>query len=391
MKNLVILNSIIRNSNTKITYDFKVYGQWCDTLEFSEFYVEYNYDISSIPYSIAVIPFLGTFLPLSWLYDAKIIIDELDIDFYLSIPCIKRAYMNMFPTIEILGQLMVKKLCDNKKINNERAICLYSGGVDALFSLISNKNEVAALITIRGADIPLSLSTGWNNIKKQVAKNKFVDITNIFFIESSFREIINEDVVCSYTKKFGDSWWHGFHHGIGIVALVAPIAYVLNVHKVLISASYTEKYGGTITCASSPNIDNNIRFCATKVVHYGYDVSRQKKIKRIIEEYKESSNKPLLRVCWKDSNGGNCCMCEKCFRTALGLLLEGEDPRQYGFNSLGQLEIKKLGEQLGFPDILHSPKMAHSLPYYIEMKDLLITGEVNMISDFEWLLNEPFD
>jgi len=39
-----------------------------------------------------------------------------------------------------------------------------------------------------------------------------------------------------------------------------------------------------------------------------------------------------LRVCWKGDNGDNCNHCEKCLRIIVNLILEGEDPKDYGFN-----------------------------------------------------------
>ena len=38
-----------------------------------------------------------------------------------------------------------------------------------------------------------------------------------------------------------------------------------------------------------------------------------------------------LRVCWESRGGENCCHCEKCYRTILGLIAEGADPNDYGF------------------------------------------------------------
>ena len=36
-------------------------------------------------------------------------------------------------------------------------------------------------------------------------------------------------------------------------------------------------------------------------------------------------------MCWESSGGSNCCNCEKCWRTILGVYAEGFDPREFGF------------------------------------------------------------
>ena len=49
------------------------------------FHLHYSVDISKTPPSIAVIPLICTLLPIIWLSNAKIFLNELDEDFYYSI------------------------------------------------------------------------------------------------------------------------------------------------------------------------------------------------------------------------------------------------------------------------------------------------------------------
>ena len=79
-------------------------------------------------------------------------------------------------------------------------------------------------------------------------------------------------------------------------------------------------------------IDNFVRFCGAKVIHDGYEFSRQDKVHNIIEYCKDNNKNIELRVCWQSTGGRNCCQCEKCYRTMLAIFADGEDPRNYGFN-----------------------------------------------------------
>ena len=62
-------------------------------------------------------------------------------------------------------------------------------------------------------------------------------------------------------------------------------------------------------------------------------IADKKKLKKIIDfNIKEKLYLPL-HVCWESQSGGNCCHCEKCYRTIVGILAENEDPSKYGFNN----------------------------------------------------------
>ena len=73
-------------------------------------------------------------------------------------------------------------------------------------------------------------------------------------------------------------------------------------------------------------------------------------------------NKPYpIRVC--SFNDHNCCECEKCFRTILGIVAEGSEVKDFGFNLDGTLKnhwnevIYRRGGLMGFKNerISHWP------------------------------------
>ena len=65
-------------------------------------------------------------------------------------------------------------------------------------------------------------------------------------------------------------------------------------------------------------------------------------------DYSRSNKRKIpLRVCWISKGGTNCCNCEKCWRTILGVYAEGENPRNYGFN-YSDKQLSKLAFKMRF-------------------------------------------
>lgn len=297
-----------------------------------EFIIEYTEAIESVPVSIAVIPFVSNILPIAWLFNGQIYIDELDSEFYQSIDEFKKGYIDMYPQFKFKGEVFVNRLINNTYENNRSAV-LFSGGVDAFQTLLSHMEEKPMLITLWGADVARQNEFGWNSVSRQVKEVSKLYNLNYCFVKTNLKEYINERFLTEYvnSKKYGLNWWHDFHHGIGIISHSAPLSYCIGIGKVYIASSFTINDKGNYTCASDPTIDNYVRFASTKVIHDGYEYTRQMKIHNICQfSHKYKLNIPL-RVCWESNDGKNCCNCEKCYRTILAIIAEGEDPTNYGF------------------------------------------------------------
>lgn len=54
-----------------------------------------------------------------------------------------------------------------------------------------------------------------------------------------------------------------------------------------------------------------------------------------------------FHVCLRQYQLGNCCHCEKCYRTILAILAEGKNPNDYGFNVSRDIE-KRIFNDLKF-------------------------------------------
>lgn len=318
-------------SDSRIEYELTITGEWKKYFTDKCFYVEYSQPIKDVNESISVIPVLGTILPISWLFDAQVYVDAIDEDFYNSIPEFEKGYINMYPQLDFGGHISADKVIKNKACS-DKAASLFSGGVDAFDTLFSHMNEKPDLITIWGADVADDNDAGWQVVKEyRDSVLKLLDLNGVI-IKSSLRKSINEAELSKYSiENANDNWWHGFHHGLGMFALTAPVAYTNGYCRLYVASSFTAEYIGQYTAASDPTIDNYVRFCGCRVVHDGYEFNRQDKIYNICKYSREHDIKIPLRVCWESIDGSNCCKCEKCFRTILGIYAEKENPADFGF------------------------------------------------------------
>ncbi len=333
MKGIVRLDSLTIDER-EIRITFKTEGLISQAFRSHEFTVEYSEAIGSVPESIAVIPFVANVLPIIWVYDAELVVRELDKDFFDNITNIKTGYENMYPEVAFGGQVTVGSLVRNRVRSKQRNTALFfSGGADATSSLITmlKNGDKPHLFTLWGADVRLADVDGWHEKYSHTER-----VAHIFNLESSsvktnFRTFINEYLLDKkIERKAGDKWWHGFQHGIGIISHIAPLTFLYGFHESHIAASFVA--GDNMPCASDPTIDEHVHIADSKTIHNGYDLTRQNKIRNIqsyISQLEEIHHLPI-KVCLASRDSKNCGRCEKCMRTACGILAEGGSVDFYG-------------------------------------------------------------
>lgn len=121
--------------------------------------------------------------------------------------------------------------------------------------------------------------------------------------------------------------------GPGLIGLAAPILSNFGAQKILIAAS--QSAGLHAESGSNKSIANNLKWSGVSVRQDAYELSRQTKLAKIVEVLNDLNvPKPTLYVCFAEtrSHGDNCCECEKCLRTIIGLLLEVQNIKDYGFD-----------------------------------------------------------
>lgn len=330
-ENIFKIKSVSVGKN-RIDYDYEIRGEWSKYFNTEEkLFLEFSEEISALPESVAVLPLLGNILPIAWTCDASIIVSSIDKSFYDSIPDFKKGFIEMHPMISFKGELKAGVVEQNTLTGGSGCLALFSGGVDAFNTLVCHIDEKPTLVTLWGSDVKLNDVSGWKNVSDHVDSVCSEFGLDKVTVKSNFRTVIREGALDSLVTEAGDGWWHGFQHGLALLTHTAPIAYVQKKSIVYIASSFTIEDKG-ISSASDPTIDNFIRFGSTRVVHDGYEFDRQMKIRNIIDYVKQSGHRIRLHVCWVSTGGRNCCRCEKCIRTILGLYAAGADPKEYGFD-----------------------------------------------------------
>lgn len=294
------------------------------------FQATYSENISTVPNSILVIPFICNILPIIWITNSTLIVPELDENFYQCIPNLRNAYQNMSPMFNFLGNIHVNKLINNNYTTTDKTAALFSGGVDAFATLVAHATEKPTLITLWGADIDINNTEGWKHVQEHLETiRQDFDLPYPITVQSNFRAILYEGALNRLVRASNTGWWYGYQHGIGLLGHGAPLAYLHRWKTLYIASSNTieEKE----ICASDPSIDNQLMLCSTHIWHDLYDYHRQQKIRSILTYSAEQKIHPHLRVCWVSTGGTNCCTCEKCRRTIFSLLAENENPAKFGF------------------------------------------------------------
>jgi hypothetical protein len=170
-----------------------------------------------------------------------------------------------------------------------------------------------------------------------------------------------------------------------MLALSAPYCYLHNVKTIYFPATYTEK-DQNILCASNPEIDNQLTFMNTKIIHEGFEYTRLEKTKQICD-YRKTNKVPVaLRVCYQTLKGDNCCVCEKCSRTMMSILSFREDPRNYGFKI-----VSNTYDRMKYHMDSHSFPKGNTIPFWKEIQKSFHENGFQKDSYFGWFLDYQFD
>ena len=321
----------IHKKNNTISFDYSVSAGLAGYFSGKTFVVEYQENIEGVPDAIAAVPFVCSILPIIWLNNSTLEIKELDKAFYDCIPNVRKGYETMFPESSFLGNIEVANIvpCDIPSCGG--SVAFFSGGLDAVNTLINHLPEKPVLMSVWGSDIRYDNAEGWNKVHCGIAEYSETYSLPDIVIRSAFRDFDNEGVLDrKFCEQLQDSWWHGVKHALGLLGHAAPYVYLHGVSTVYI-ASTNCPADGPVRCASNPLTDNHVRFANARVVHDGFEFSRQGKVRNVAEYVRRTGSRLPLHVCWESQTGSNCCHCEKCYRTMVGLIAEGEDPLDYGF------------------------------------------------------------
>ena len=296
------------------------------------FYVEYEGapDLSNLAEEVAVIPFVLATAPIVWCMGLRLKIDRLDSNLASSLPRLRAAYAAMYPNIEWNGEIEVADSVAIPQTDDAEGM-LFSGGLDSVHAALSSVSARGYIFTVWGADTNPDKTHPWQHMRDHAA-----DFARNFgyqpiFIKSNFRKFLNSDRLHTWHRDISH-WYTHVQHGPALIGLTAPPLVSLGGRRLVIASSHPAgelKRGW----GSSPELDEAIRYGNISISHAADTESRQDKIHQLVSICKDRGiAKMVLRVCGANlSDGSNCGVCEKCLRTAMGFIVEGEDPRDWGF------------------------------------------------------------
>lgn len=350
------------SSHITVSKDLKKYFRHFD------FWSRYDDEIVANR-SILGIPVLATVLPFAWVTGADVYVDELDRRFAESVTAVHREYKKMYPGLPYRSKLVANRLVDNEYESDETAL-LFSGGLDATYSLFSNMALKPRLIIIFGtSDIPISNVRFQKLLEREYSRFAEREGLTLNFIRTNMMGILDvsrvDHLFGSLSKYDGrpdgyvwtDHWPH-YWDGIGFMLAHSCQAAPLSIGRFsrLISAGFgslQKKYPG----AQHPT--EKTKWANITIAMDGQDKKRYEKA-IFLKEF-VGAHKFKLRVCLeylsRSPDKLNCNECEKCLQTITECMLAGIDPNGCGF-SADQQTLELIRMRLTSPYSFSSQEIA---------------------------------
>jgi hypothetical protein len=284
--------------------------------------------LRDMPRSVLWAPGVFNLAPLAWAYGLKFTVPFRCEAMEQGLDRIKARFRQLYPSISWDGSLIFEGDVDAPLEPQPRVMALYSGGLDSVHTIYRHFDERPELVMFDWTTASTEVRADTAKMAADFGRLHQLPLTRV---ATNLTAFLNWDKLAfAALRKEGLNWWTGIQHGLAMAAAAAPVAYAKRVGTVYIASSYTDDYNAP--WGSAPEIDNNIAWPGTRVVHDSFDRSRQRKIEALATDRPIPAVRPLLRVCNRPLDGLlNCGTCEKCLRTMAGLLVEGEQPSAWGF------------------------------------------------------------
>jgi hypothetical protein len=378
-----------RTSGQKISNILEVSEDLKKFIKTPEMFIEYDDDIHADK-SILNIPLTATILPLAWLTGSNIHVDSLDRGFTESMDKIQAYFRDMYPLIPFTTEIKAEEHVDNniKAEDPERKTgLLFSGGVDSIYSMLTNLNYKPRLIMHWGVErTPYPVHREyWRKVIDTYTKlaerlGLTLNITKTNALEVLYQRKIEHRF---HKELFYGSFWVRLQHSFVLLPLTAPLS-VKRFNQILIAASgWSDTKSSKFMYNPYPQVaesDEKIAWASLNVKHDGY-IEKYKKTRYIAEYFKNDS--VILRVCLNHDdiqNGLNCNHCDKCYRTIAQLVQAEFDPNKFGFkvNQSTWEDMKSY--------FIHMKELQHSDANTQKMIPEVIEFDLNGSREyFEWL------
>ncbi len=355
------------------------------------FEVLYDKKIDNVDESILTITAVLSIIQICWATGADLYVKKLDETCLMFLKKLRKVFEAYHANFSTSGNIYVEKIIANK-FNNKQTALFFSGGVDALYSYVSNKDQNPILVTLLRVNDSNQLDKINNDVKSLTQKFSEQEGREIHFIRSmlwnhSHNEIINDHML---EHDFKVDWWEDVAHCLVALGFVAPITFE-SIGRILYASTYPEIHIATIFRGTHFLAHNDFSFSDIDVVYDG-NLTRQEKIHFLRNTPNCFKN---LLVCFTpihSPNPKNCGYCMKCWRTIAGLILEGIDPNECNFdvknNVLGEIKKMLIACPFLFKFKYYLLDIQRHIPDTI--KDDEISCRYHAKQFFEWLKDYKF-
>lgn len=299
------------------------------------FRAEYDADLSGVPPAIASIPVLAHVCPVAWANGTDVEVPTVDRTFLETLRDIREVLLEMYPEFMEGGEVRATEVVDTRADSSLEAYddsaLLFTGGVDSIASYVRHRDEEPTLVSVQGWVIDVDEDDRWKGMKRHV--ERFADDHDLEtrYVRSNALSVLDMPMLQAHYKRYVDgAWYSSVGHGLGLLGLCAPIADAHGFGTIHIAASHTAEFDQP--WGSHPDIDDRVEWGYTEGNHDGFDLTRQDKVE-LLADYARSEDRTFpVRTCIHAESGGNCNACEKCYRTMVGMVLAGMDPREFGYD-----------------------------------------------------------
>jgi hypothetical protein len=270
-------------------------------------------------------PWLALLLPIAVTFNEPLELPvPVDRRQYEGAQQLMRTWLEWYPQMN-LAKVPILADIDDSTTAGTRKAAFFSGGVDTFYTVLSDP-EIDDLILIRGFDLPLQDDAVYDRVVGRLQEAASELGKQLVGIRVDFRETASRLVDIMRLSTGGN---------LSSVALALEKRW----EAALISASLSRF--SLHPSGSHPDTDGLYSTAGTEIVHYGWEATRYEKIQKIADN---PVVRKYVRVCWVDSQGGNCGNCAKCYRSMIGFQLAGVLPEIETFEKteISVEEIRRL-------------------------------------------------
>lgn len=319
--------------------------------------VEYDVDVDDVSKGLLTIPALAQVCPVAWTANAEVHVPVVDETFLRSLQAVGSVLHEMYPAFVKGGRVTAGETVDTAPTvdhtttlerghvdgSSADAGMLFTGGVDSLATYLHHREKDLVLITVQGWTVDIEDNTEWSGLKRRIEAfgDRFDAETQ--FVQSNMLSVLDTAMLTAQFKPYHDGgWYSAVGCGLGLSGLCAPFAASRGLETLYVAASTWEDApnpsmldhwtGRGMPWGSHPALDDQVAWDSTEVIHDGFELTRQERIKTIAEYVRATGKEVPIHSCSRSESVENCNRCEKCARTALGLLVAGLNPNRHGFN-----------------------------------------------------------